>query len=221
MSSVILNATCSFFDVKNIQESRLPSKTGAVRFLAVSALVASVFASALIPAVICTGVIAATTAAIMLKNRKVEQLNESEVVNEFKKEIDNSSKEKKYALLTVCLSFLTKEIEKMPETIGVTKKFLFFSWKSSKGTEEHILKKINKYLKNSSNELVQEKSKNGISIKVEGDQIKIEKLSIISTLRIIEHLYTQLGKSHKAKDITDFINQIQPDTENSINQATE
>lgn len=233
MSSVMLNATCSFFDVKNIEESKLPSKTGAVRFLAVSALVASVFASALIPAVICTGVIAATTAAIMLKNRKVEQLNksevantfveqlnESEVVNDFKNKIDSYPKEKKCGLLTVCLSYLTKKIEEMPKEISTSRKFWPFKT-SSMPIEDYLVKDIQKYAKESGDELVKERREGKITIEPTEDQKKVERLSIVPTLNIIEHLYTQLGKHNKAKEITDFVKQIQLNSENPVNQATE
>lgn len=228
MSSVMLNATCSFFDVKNMEESRLPSKTGAVRFLAVSALVASVFASALIPAIISTGVIAATTAAIMLKNRQVEQLNESdivlnenEVVNGFKDDINSYTEEKKYGLLTACLSCLTEKTEEMPERVNRSKKFLFFSWISPKDTKSYLLKNIQEYAKTSGDELKQKTSGGKMTIELTEDQKKIKELSVISTLSIIEHLYAQLDKPHKVQEIAKFIKQIQPDTENSINQATE
>lgn len=210
MSSVVLTATCSFFDIKNIEESRLPSKTGAVRFLAVSALVASVFASALIPAVICTGVIAATTAATMLKNRQIKQLNENEsdVVNAFKNKIDNSSLEEKNSLLTVCLSYLTKKIEEMPTEINTSKKFWHLK-SPCKPIQKYLLEGIEKYAKASGDELKQEKREGKMTIELIGDQRKIEGLSVVSTLSIIEHLYTQLGKHHKAKEIADFINQIE------------
>ncbi|MEK7339894.1 MAG: hypothetical protein WBD50_01090 [Candidatus Rhabdochlamydia sp.] len=216
----VLSATSSFFDIKNIEESRLPSKAGAIRFLAVSALVASVFASALIPAVICTGVIAATTAAIMLKSKRVEQLNENEsdVVNAFKKAIDGYSPEEKYDLLTVCLSCSTKKIEEMPKEINTSKKF-WHRKTPCKSIEKYLLEGIEKYAKVSSDELVKERSKDKITIELTGDQKKIEKLSIVSTLSIIEHLYTQLEKPHKAKEITGFINQIENNIKNSINQA--
>lgn len=217
----MLNATCSFFDVKNMEESRLPSKTGAVRFLAVSALVASVFASALIPAIISTGVIAATTAAIMLKNRQVEQLNENEVVNGFKDDINSYTEEKKYGLLTACLSCLTEKTEEMPERVNRSKKFLFFSWISPKDTKSYLLKNIQEYAKTSGDELKQKTSGGKMTIELTEDQKKIKELSVISTLRIIEHLYAQLDKPHKVQEIAKFIKQIQPDTENSINQATE
>ncbi|VHO03632.1 hypothetical protein [Candidatus Rhabdochlamydia sp. T3358] len=221
MSSVMLNTACSLFDVKNIEESRLPSKTGAIRFLAVSALVASVFASALIPAVICTGVIAATTAAIMLKNRKIEQLNENEsdIVNTFKNKIDSYSLEGKNSLLTVCLSCLTKKIGEMPKEINTAKKIWHLK-APCKPIEKYLLDGIEKYAKVSGDELKQEKSEGKMTIELKGDQKKIEELSVASTLSIIEHLYVQLDKPHKAKEITDFIKQIQPDSENS-NQATE
>ena len=210
MSSVMLTATCSFFDIKNIEESRLPSKTGAVRFLAVSALVASVFASALIPAVICTGVIAATTAATMLKNRQIKQLNENEsdVANDFKNKIDSYSLEEKNSLLTVCLSCLTKKIEEMPTEINTSKKFWHLK-SPCKPIEKYLLKNIEKYEKVSGDELKQEKREGKMIIELIGDQRKIEGLSVVSTLSIIEHLYTQLGKHHKAKEIADFINQIE------------
>jgi len=219
----VLSATSSFFDIKNIEESRLPSKTGAIRFLAVSALVASLFASALIPAVICTGVIAAATAAIMLKNRKIEQLNEkneSDIVNIFKNEIDRYSLEEKNSLLTVCLSCLTKKIEKMPKEINTSKKIWHLKT-PCKPIEKYLLEGIEKYAKVSGDELKQEKSEGKMTIELKGDQKKIEELSVVSTLSIIEHLYTQLGKLNKAQEIADFIKKIQPDTENSINQATE
>lgn len=221
MSSVMLNATCSFFDIKNMEESRLPSKTGAVRFLAVSALVASVFASALIPAIISTGVIAATTAAIMLKNRQVEQLNENEIVSGFKDDINSYTEEKKYGLLTACLSCLTEKTEEMPEKVNRSKKFLFFSWISPKDTKSYLLKNIQEYAKTSGDELRQKTSEGKMTIELTEDQKKIKELSVISTLSIIEHLYTQLDKPHKVQEIAKFIKQIQPDTENSINQATE
>jgi coenzyme F420-reducing hydrogenase beta subunit len=222
MSSVMLNATCSFFDVKNMEESRLPSKTGAVRFLAVSALVASVFASALIPAVICTGVIAATTAAIMLKNRQIEQLdkNEGDIVTTFKNKIDSYSPEGKNSLLTVCLSCLTKKIEEMPKEINTSKKIWHLKI-PCKPIEKYLLEGIEKYAKVSGDELKQEKSGGKMTIELKGDQKKIEELSVVSTLSVIKHLYTQLGKPNKAQEIADFIKKIQPDTENSINQATE
>ena len=51
------------------------------------------------------------------------------------------------------------------------------------------------------------------------DQKKIEELSVISTLRIIEHVYIQLDKPHKAQEITDFIKQIQSDAENFVAQT--
>ncbi len=213
MSSVMLNVACSFFDIKNIEESRLPSKTGAIRFLAVSALVASVFASALIPAVICTGVIAATTAAIMLKSKKIEQLNENieplngnDVVNSFKGEINSYSKEKKYGLLTVCLSCLTERLEEMPEMINVTIKTLGVPRNSTKATKSYLLEGIEKYAKVSGNELVKEDSEGKMTIKLIGDQEKIKGLSVVSTLSIVEHLYTQLGKSDKANEIKNLIN---------------
>ncbi|MCL6755745.1 MAG: hypothetical protein M3A24_01015 [Candidatus Rhabdochlamydia oedothoracis] len=229
MSSVMLNAACSFFDVKNIEESRLPSKTGAVRFLAVSALVASVFASALIPAAICTGVIAATTAAIMLKNRQVEQLNENEVVNGLKDErqveqsnenevvngfkdaINNYTEEKKCGLLTACLSCLTEKTKEMPEEVKKSKKFLFFSWSSPKATKMYLVKDLQKYLKTLDADLVERKKKNQITIKLTEAQRKIKELSVVSTLSIIEHLYVQLDKPQKAQETANFIEQIQSD----------
>lgn len=226
MSSVMLNATCSFFDVKNIEESRLPSKMGTVRFLAVSALVASIFASVLIPAVISTGVIAASTAAIMLKNRQVERLNESdialkekEVVNKFKDKIDKYTKEEKCSLLTVCFSFLTERIEEMPGKINRFKEFLTFSWNSPREIKSYLLKNIQKYAKTSGDELKQKTIEGKMVIELTEDQKKIKELSVTSTLSIIEHLYIQLGKQHKAQEIANFIKQIQPDTENSIDQV--
>jgi hypothetical protein len=215
MSSVMLTAACSFFDIKNIEESRLPSKTGAVRFLAVSALVASVFASALIPAVICTGVIAATTAATMLKNRQIKQLNENEsdVANAFKNKIDSYSLEEKNSLLTVCLSCLTKKIEEMPKEINTSRKIWPFKTTCKRiPIQKYLLEGIKKYAKASGDELKQEKREDKMIIELKGDQRKIERLSVVSTLSIIEHLYTQLEKPHKAKEITNFINQIEANT---------
>ena len=54
-----------------------------------------------------------------------------------------------------------------------------------------------------------------MTIELTEDQKKIKELSVISTLSIIEHLYTQLDKPHKVQEIAKFIKQIQPDTENS------
>ncbi|PWU13145.1 MAG: hypothetical protein C5B45_06570 [Chlamydiae bacterium] len=219
MSSVMLSATCSFFDIKNIEESRFPSKTGAVRFLAISALVASVFASTLIPAVISTGVIAATTAAIMLKNRKIEQFNENEVVNRFKNDVNHYTEEKKYGLLTVCFSCLTEKTEEMPGKINRFKEFLTFSWNSPRDTKSYLLENIQKYAKTSGDELKQKTSEGKMVIELTKDQREIKELSVTSTLSIIEYLYIQLDKQHKAQEIANFIKQIQPYAENSIDQA--
>lgn len=228
MSNVMLDATYSFFDVKNIEESRLPSKTGAVRFLAVSALVVSIFASALIPAVICTGVIATTTAAIMLKNRRVEQLvlNENEVVNGFKDDINNYTTEKTCALLTVCFSCLIGEkgkiLEKVNRSRGVKLSFpkLLIQWISfPTNTKKHFLREIQRYAKLSDNELKQETSRGGMTISLTEDQEKIKELSVISILSIIKHLYTQLGKKDKALEIAKLIQKVQSETENSIDQT--
>ena len=214
----VLSIASSFLDIKSIEASRLPSKTDTIRFLAVSALVASVFASALIPAVICTGVIAATTAAIMLRSRKIEQLNENDVVNTFKNKINSYSLEGKNSLLTVCLSCLTKKIEEMPKEINTSKKIWHLKI-PCKSIEKYLLEGIEKHAKVSGNELKQEKSEGKMTVELKGDQKKIEELSVISTLRIIEHVYIQLDKPHKAQEITDFIKQIQSDAENFVAQT--
>lgn len=226
MSSVMLNAACSFFDVKNIEELRLPSKTGAVRLSAVLVLVAAVFASALTLAVMCIGVIVATTAAVMLKNRQIEQLderditlNKNEVVNRFKDEIKSYTEEKKYGLLTVCLSCLTEKIEEMPEKVNRSKKFLIFSWSSPKATKNYLLKNIQEYAKASGDELKQKMSEGKMIIELTEDQRGIKELSVVSILSIIEHLYAQLGKPHKAQEIAKFIQEIQSNTKNSVDQT--
>ncbi|MFI0478324.1 MAG: hypothetical protein ACH349_04270, partial [Candidatus Rhabdochlamydia sp.] len=113
---------------------------------------------------------------------------------------------------------LTKKIEEMPKEINTSKKIWHLKI-PCKSIEKYLLEGIEKHAKVSGNELKQEKSEGKMTIELKGDQKKIEELSVISTLRIIEHVYIQLDKPHKAQEITDFIKQIQSDAENFVAQT--
>lgn len=218
MNSAIVKAANFMFDVKNIQESALPSKTGAVRLLAVSALIASVATCILLPAVAapalllaaaCTGIIATTA----LKNRQIKQIkqiNESDIVNKFKEDIEGYSKEEKHDLLVVCFSYLTKKIGSMPEKINKSKSSWRF-WQTPTPINKYFSKEIEKHIEEASKDFVQKENESEILINVTEDQAKIEKLSAVSILNIIENLHEACSNSKKAGEIRGLINQITQD----------
>lgn len=217
MNSAILHVSDFVFDVKNIQESGFPSKTGSIRFLAVSALVASVFASALLPAVICTGIIAITT---ILKNRQIKQLKESDPVNKFsdpvnkfKDAIKNYNSKEINNLLLVCWSCLTEKLPNMPKKISMpekSNKYKIFR-NSSVSTEKYILGEIKESMKHADSDLVKKLDDNRVDVFGNKEQKELKELPAVSILSIIECLYEKSSNPTKAKEIRALIDQTKQD----------